>query len=250
VATIACAGQRFPNIQAIIFDKDGTLADSAHFLRDLTRRRSRLIDQHIPGLQETLMQTFGLRGDRLDLAGLMAVGTREENLAAAAGCIAATGKSWADALAIARLAFEEADRPVLRKADQTPLLPGVRELLANLITVGVKVAILSSDSTANVEDFGRRYQLQPYVQAMQGIDTPPGKPDPHYFYRVCEAIGVVPAHTLMVGDSEMDMQMGRAAQAAGCIGLQAGGPHSASLRSADVVVQALQHIQVSCCSME
>jgi phosphoglycolate phosphatase len=244
MVTIACGVQQFSNVQAVIFDKDGTLADSEKFLRELTRRRSQLIDQHIPGLQEILLRTFGLVGDRLDLAGLMAVGTRSENAIAAAGCIAATGKPWADALEIVQMAFQEADRPILRKADQTPLLPGVREILATLVQSGIKIAILSSDSTANVEDFARCYDLLPHVHHLQGIDIPPGKPDPHYFLRVCEAIAVSPAQTLMVGDSEMDMQMARAAKSAGAIGVHWGHLDAANLPTADAVIRELSDLRL------
>ena len=44
---ITCKHRIFNNIDAIIFDKDGTLADSENFLRELAFKRARLIDAQI-----------------------------------------------------------------------------------------------------------------------------------------------------------------------------------------------------------
>lgn len=38
--TIRCNQHLFRNIEAIIFDKDGTLADSEKFLRELAHKRA------------------------------------------------------------------------------------------------------------------------------------------------------------------------------------------------------------------
>ena len=88
---IQCGTTRFENIEAVIFDKDGTLANSQIFLRNLAQKRARLIDAQIPGVQEPLLMAFGVESDRLNPAGLMAVGTRLENEIAAAAYVAETG---------------------------------------------------------------------------------------------------------------------------------------------------------------
>jgi phosphoglycolate phosphatase len=74
LVTIRCRDVTFPNIEAIIFDKDGTLEDSQVFLRELGQKRSRLIDAQIPGIGEPLLMAFGINGEKLDPAGLIAVG--------------------------------------------------------------------------------------------------------------------------------------------------------------------------------
>jgi phosphoglycolate phosphatase-like HAD superfamily hydrolase len=74
VVSIRCKGVTFQNIEAVLFDKDGTLANSEAFLRSLAQKRSRMIDAQFPGVQEPLLMAFGVDGERLDPAGLMAVG--------------------------------------------------------------------------------------------------------------------------------------------------------------------------------
>ncbi|NES40040.1 MAG: HAD family hydrolase, partial [Moorea sp. SIO2C4] len=94
MVTIRCGKVTFPNIEAVIFDKDGTLEDSQVYLRELAYKRSRLIDAQIPGIGEPLLMAFGVQDDTLDPTGLMAVGSRRENEIAAAAYIAETGRGW------------------------------------------------------------------------------------------------------------------------------------------------------------
>ncbi|HEY9707367.1 MAG TPA: HAD family hydrolase, partial [Oculatellaceae cyanobacterium] len=129
MVTIRCRDITFPNIQAIIFDKDGTLEDSQVFLRELGQKRSRLIDAQIPGIGEPLLMAFGINGDTLDPTGLMAVGSRRESEIAAAAYIAETGRGWLESLAIAHNAFEEADRYLKETANTSPLFAGSLEVL-------------------------------------------------------------------------------------------------------------------------
>jgi phosphoglycolate phosphatase len=240
--TIQCESVSFANIAAVIFDKDGTLAHSEMFLRNLAQKRSRLIDAQIPGVQEPLLMAFGVDGDRLNPAGLMAIGTRQENEIAAAAYVAETGRDWIESLQRVRAAFAEADQYMLRKADQTPLVAGAIACLQILSQAGVKLGILSSDSPANVEDFVNQNQLTDYFQLQMGTDGSLSKPDPRLLQQACAALEVSPAQVLIVGDSEADVQLARAG-AAGCIGVTGGWTRSPHL-SADVLTKQLSGITV------
>jgi phosphoglycolate phosphatase len=244
LATIRCRDVTFPNIQAVIFDKDGTLEDSQVFLRELGQKRSRLIDAQIPGIGEPLLMAFGINGEKLDPTGLIAVGSRRETEIAAAAYIAETGRGWLESLAIARNAFEEADRYLKDAANTTPLFVGSLEVLKFLCEAGLKLGILSAASTARVQSFVKRHQLDPYIQLQQGVDEGPSKPDPTLFLQACQTLGVEPASTLMVGDSAGDIEMARRAGAAGCIGICWGTPEAAHLEAADVAIAQLDEIQV------
>jgi phosphoglycolate phosphatase len=76
--TIRCRDVTFSNIQAILFDKNGTLEDSEVFLRSLAQKGARIIDAQIPGIGEPLLMAFGVNGDILDPAGLVSVASRRE----------------------------------------------------------------------------------------------------------------------------------------------------------------------------
>jgi haloacid dehalogenase superfamily, subfamily IA, variant 1 with third motif having Dx(3-4)D or Dx(3-4)E len=241
---IRCGLITFSEVQAVVFDKDGTLADSAHFLRVLAQRRSHLIDARVPGVEGSLQLAFGLEGDRLNPAGLMAVGTRRENEIAAAACVAQTGRGWSESLTLVKSAFREADQSFSRKADHTPCYEDGVETLQRLAGAGLKLAILSSDTTAEVVDFADRYGLTPYLQVAQGTEDGPSKPDPILLERVCKRLDVLPQHTLVVGDSQADVQLAIAARSAGCIGIARSPSAVPSLAGASIVIESLREIRL------
>lgn len=243
MVTIQCKEVKFANIQAIVFDKDGTLEDSSAYLRNLGQKRSRLIDAQIPGIGEPLLMAFGINGDQLDPTGLLAVGSRRETEIAAAAYIAETGRGWLESLAIAKNAFEEADQYI--GAAPSPLFVGSLEVLKYLSEAGLKLGILSAASTQRVRDFVQRHRLQDYVQLQMGVDSYISKPDPALFLQACQTLGVEPSATLMVGDSAGDIEMAQNAGAAGCIGICWGNPIAAHLQTADVAIASLDEIQIS-----
>ena len=243
MATILCKEVVFEGIQAIIFDKDGTLEDSEEFLRNLGQKRSRLLDAQIPGIGEPLLMAFGLFADQLDPTGLLAVGSRRENEIAAAAYVAETGRGWLESLAIARRAFEEADQ-WLKNAAPSPLFVGSLEVIKFLSEAGLKQGILSADTTERVERFVQRHQLSPYIQIQMGADRGLMKPDPALFFQACESLGVTPESTLMVGDSAADIQMAKDAGAAGVIGICWRKPGATHLEGADVAIAQLDEIKI------
>lgn len=242
MVTIQCRKVKFSNIQAIVFDKDGTLEDSQTYLRNLGQKRSRLIDAQIPGIGEPLSMAFGINGDTLDPTGLLAVGSRSETEIAAAAYIAETGRGWLESLALARQAFEKADRVI--GTAPSPLFVGSLEVLKYLSEAGLKLGILSAASTERVRAFVQRHQLGDYVQLQMGVEQGPSKPDPALFLQACQTLKVEPSATLMVGDSAGDIQMAREAGAAGCIGICWGKPEAAHLQAADIAIAQLDQIQI------
>lgn len=241
---IQCGTARFENIEAVIFDKDGTLANSHIFLRNLAQKRARLIDAQIPGVQEPLLMAFGVESDRLNSAGLMAVGTRLENEIAAAAYVAETGRDWMESLSIVQSAFTEADRVFDRKADNTPLYKGAKELMQAIAQASLKIGILSSDTTANVQDFVDKYELSSFVQLAMGTDSGLSKPNPELLRHACAALDVLPERAIVIGDSAADMEMACAANAAGCIGVLWEPTNPASLKQANALVQTFAAIQI------
>ena len=244
MVTIAIEDLKFAKIQAIIFDKDGTLENSADFLRELAIKRARLIDAQIPGIGEPLLMAFGINEGILDATGLMAVGSHSENEIAAAAYIAETGRGWIEAKQIANKAFAEADKYINKQNVSSSIFPDSLAVLELLSAANLKLGILSADSTANVEEFVRSHQLDRYIQLAMGVDSGLNKPDPQLFIQACYRLGVEPAKTIMVGDSLADLIMAKEAGAAGTIGICWHCPNANHLRQADVTIASLTEIQI------
>ncbi|HIK24585.1 MAG TPA: HAD family hydrolase [Thermosynechococcus sp. M46_R2017_013] len=239
-----CQGRCFHSVAAVIFDKDGTLADVAHYLRWVAIARAVKIAEHFPNLKETLLQAFGVIGEHLDPTGLQAVGTRQENLIAAAAFVATQGIPWIAALERAKAAFSEADREFTVKAALTPLLPGVIELVQRLHGLGCALAVISNDRTIEIEAFLDTYHLKPFFQLWQGGDEPPTKPDPQVFLRVCDRLGVQPEQTVVIGDADSDGLMARRGGAAGSIGATWGWHAPPILNYCDCILASPLEMQI------
>ena len=241
--TIACGNLRFENLEAIIFDKDGTLEDSHAYLRELAIKRSRLIDAQIPGIGEPLLMAFGLQ-EQLDPTGLMAVGSRQENEIAAAAYIAETGRSWFESLTIARHCFQEADRYCPADVGTSPIFTGAVECIQTLWQSGLKLAILSAARTESIERFVAEHGLKDYFSVLMGADQGLSKPDPHFFWQACDRLNIKPENTLMIGDSQGDITMAKQAQAKGSIAIAHYPLPTIVVKEADVVIQHFNQIKI------
>jgi phosphoglycolate phosphatase len=91
---------------------------------------------------------------------------------------------------------------------------GVVQGLQLLQRAGLKLACLTNKPTAFALPLLKAKGLDGYFSHVFGGDAfALKKPDPLPLLKTCEALGSLPAHTLMVGDSHNDAQ---AAHAAGC----------------------------------
>ncbi|NEQ44222.1 MAG: HAD family hydrolase [Leptolyngbya sp. SIOISBB] len=239
--TVQCGKTCFPQIAAILWDKDGTLADSHGFLRELAHQRSHHLDQQVPGIYDDLMTAFGCVDGQYDPTGLMAVGTRYENEVAAAAYVVATGKAWTDSLKLAQTTFAECGRDFRHKADLTPPFSGIVALLRQASEMGLKQAVLSGDSTSNIQKFLTRYGMAPLIEWVAGSEAPPVKPDPQMVWTACEQLEVAPEHCLVIGDSGHDGELARRSDCRGFISVTWGG--SPAIAGADAVLTEPQQLQ-------
>jgi phosphoglycolate phosphatase len=242
--TIQCGDVQFQNIQAVLFDKDGTLANAQAFLCQLGHQRANLLEALVPGVGPSLLEAFGLEGDRLNPAGLLAVGTRLENEIAAAAYVAQTGWDWMESLHLVRSAFLKADQLMSPKAHHTPLFTGALATLQDLANIGIKVGIISSDSPSHVQQFVEYYQLERLVQVALGSHPDLSKPDPRIVYQACQILAVSPSMTLVVGDSAADVEMAGAAATVGCVGVGWGGVTPVMLKGCSTFIYQFSDLQV------
>ncbi len=181
------SGERPRRTSGVIFDLDGTLADT---LDDITEAMNRIlagIDQ--PPVPRERMRL--LIGEGLSTLMQRATGIEDENV-------------------IADLV--ERYRPVYSEImlDKTRLYPGVADALDALTAAGVPIAVLSNKPDHFTVPICERLLADwPFVRFAGHREPCPRKPDPTAALDLCARMDRSPAETFLVGDSDVDIETGR-----------------------------------------
>jgi phosphoglycolate phosphatase len=108
----------------------------------------------------------------------------------------------------------------------------------------VKIAIATMDDRASTEGGLTALGIKALVDAMVCADDGlPHKPAPEMVWAVCRMLGLSPSHTVVVGDSVTDMQMGRSAGAGLVVGVLSGiTPAELLAPHADVLISSVSEL--------
>jgi len=129
--------------------------------------------------------------------------------------------------AVAKL-YPEADRALRRRImdvyrehylnagpEDERLYPGAEAVLAELHGRGYRLAVATGKSRRGLDRALAATGLWRYLEATRCADETRSKPHPQMLLELMAAVGSVPERTLMVGDTEYDLAMARAAGAHG-----------------------------------
>lgn len=239
---VGLRGSDLPPATAIVFDKDGVLVDFARYWCAMAQARAAAIARRADLAADqvaALLAAMGVPAGAIDPTGPLVTGTRAEELTIAAAFLYQRGMSWLDARVIAEAAFEEAESevdPAVLVRPTGPLVTALEKLAAQ----GLKLAVATTDLTANAERDLKLLGIDRFFGAVLGADAVPrNKPHPDLLLRACQVLGVRPDQAWMVGDALNDLRMARAA-GAGAIGVTSGVTSEETLATeADVVLTGI-----------
>ncbi|HHK5577418.1 TPA: HAD family hydrolase [Neisseria cinerea] len=175
-------------IQAVLFDLDGTLADTA---LDLGGALNTLLARH--GLPEKSMDEI-----------------RNQASHGAAGLLKLGAGITPDHPDYARWRTEYLDEYDSRYAQDTELFDGVNELIAELDQRGIKWGIITNKPMRFTDKLVPKLGfIIPPVVVVSGDTCGEPKPSVKPMLYACGQIHANPQHTLYVGDAERDIQAGR-----------------------------------------
>ena len=120
-------------------------------------------------------------------------------------------------------------------AEKTRPFGGICDLLRDLKSNGIKTAVLSNKQDSAVRALAKTYFGDLFDVARGQREGVPVKPAPDGVFEICRALGVPPARTVYVGDSEVDVQTSKNADTNG-IFVSYGFRDAAALRSAGAEV--------------
>ena len=185
-----------PHIRAVAFDLDGTLCDS---VPDLAASANAMRQQlSMPVLPQSEIQSYV--GDGIASLVHRALtadvhGTADDKL-------------WQQGFTAFVRHYAE------HIADATCLYPNAEDALALLKSLGLPLALVTNKSARLAVKLVEALGIEPYFSIIIGGDSLlQRKPDAEPLLHAAQALGVLPAEMLMVGDSRNDIL---AARAAGC----------------------------------
>ncbi len=205
-------------LKLVIFDMDGTLMDSQAFILMAMERAFETAGHALPS-QDEVMATIGLSLGQVVarlLPGLDADETRQ----------------------MARH-YEQTFldlRAELGGEVKTPLYPGARAELERLHRVDeVLMGVATGKSRQGLDHAYAAHDLGHFFLTSQTADNHQSKPHPSMLLQALSETGAEAAGAVMIGDTEFDMEMGRAAGFA-TIGVSWGYHPVSRLGAADIII--------------
>jgi len=178
------------DIDAVLFDFDGTLV---HLNIDFAQMRAAV---------EAILPLYGLSAEGKDSLYTLELVDDSVRLL--------NDRAGADMAEAFRRQAEEAITAVeLGAARSAVVHPGAVSLLSELQRRGIKVAIVTRNCRAAVEQILTRTAL-PHDVLVTRDDVEAVKPDPQHLSAALRQLGAEPQRALMVGDHPLDVRAGRA----------------------------------------
>ena len=206
-------------IQAVIWDLDGVIIDSADEHRRAWQRLAR--EEGIKFTDEDFWATFGKRND--DIIAIL------------------WGPLSPEQVQLLRDRKEIYFRDLIRQTAAP--LPGSMELMRSLHEAGYLQALASSAPIENIQLISEVLGLERYLTALvSGETVPHGKPAPDIFLKAAQQLHIEPSRSLVIEDAVAGVE---AAHAAGmrCIAV-AGNRDLPGLRKAELMVKTLLEVDV------
>jgi phosphoglycolate phosphatase-like HAD superfamily hydrolase len=236
------------DFKLVIFDKDGTLihfdAMWGGWVTELARRleeETRLLGGNSGAVADELFRALGFdpAAGRVLAHGKLAATPMARLRALTVDVLRGLGLGPAEAEQAVAAAWHVPDPVALARP-----LTDLPALFGALRARGMQIALATTDdrtpTQAMLAALGVATMVDALVCADDGI---PPKPAPDMVFAVCDAVGVPPAQSVVVGDSAADMQMGRAAGAGLVIGVLSGVSAEEALRpDADRVLESVAEL--------
>lgn len=215
------------DVEAVFFDKDGTLIDShIYWGRIIEKRSEALIKKYNLPISyfETLcmIMGFSFKERKLLPEGPIALVSREEVIRILCNYFIKNNIRVVEQ-EISELFVEVHSEFVKEIYDYIKILPQVKELLKILQKKQIKTAVITTDSIKNTEEIMKYLGLNEYFDILIGKETTPqpkisGVPA----LISVELLGVKPENTICIGDAPMDIIMSKKANLKAGIGVALG----------------------------
>lgn len=222
--TKVCVDNAQYEIEAILFDKDGTLIELDALWSGWFDELWLQINQAKPFVKagkQTIAQSIGLdiHNELISVKSPLAMGTMEDIAIILSYHLYGEGLAWDEAMKIVRQAMNTVHDAIDWKTSLQAihrLEPFLKEAQAK----GVKLAVVTSDDTDIAELHLQLLGLDHYFTSILGSENiARPKPFPDIGIASCHALDVPVENVIVIGDTNADMNLGKNLHAKATIGI-------------------------------
>ncbi|MCG3221059.1 MAG: HAD family hydrolase [Candidatus Heimdallarchaeota archaeon] len=247
MATVWCSETELNDIELVCFDKDGTLLSLNMYIPVMEKRTELLLERfHLSEeSRNDILELMGLNPDTLEII-------------------------WGGPIHIERVEIIRRTREYLRKfsinstvediaeifdevdslvdfSDNVEVYEGVNKVLQELRKEKIKTLLVTHDGKEPAEKQLMSAGLFHLFDLVLGLDIDSpynAKPAPDMLQYACKILEVDVTKSVVIGDDDRDMLMGKNAGASCCIGVLTGRSEEKDLMNADVIIQSVSDIKI------
>ncbi len=248
MADVWCADTQLKDIELVCFDKDGTLLTLAMYIPVMEKRAELLLEKyHLKDENKNdILELMGLNpetheiisGGPIHIERIEIINRTREYLRKLS--INSTVEEIAEI-------FDEVDS-LVDFTQNVETIGGVNRVLQEFKKAKVKTLLVTHDGTDPAQKQLMSAGLFHQFDLVLGLDINSpyhAKPAPDMLQYACKILTVDVTKSIVIGDDDRDMLMGKNAGALCCIGVLTGRSEEKDLKNADVIVNSVADIKIS-----
>lgn len=211
-------------IEGILFDKDGTLIELHTLWSNWFDQVCEIVAYKQPQTifnKQVVAESIGLDIDNkfISAQGPLAIGTMQDIAIIMAHHLYKANLSWNESVQTVRNSMNQVHETIEWDGLLTPV-KGVEAFLEKAKNSGLKMSVITSDDTDIAKQHLEILKMDHFFHAIIGSDQISyPKPYPELGELACEGMKIDPRHTIMFGDTNSDMKLGKNLNAKASVGV-------------------------------
>lgn len=239
----------------ILFDKDGTLLDlfaiwgtwAELVLNGMEDQLKDIGSEFIVDKSKVLGTKHDASGKLIgyDPAGPLTMATDQESLGLLVWQLYSAGVPWNEALTHVNRIAKDAMKEI-HSRDKVVPIEGLLSFLDQCAAASLKLGVVTTDGAKSTKQHLDWLGVEDYFDSVVTRDRViNGKPAPEMAELACRELGLSPEETIIIGDSNADMQLGKGAGLRLTIGISSMGDGK-HLNDADMIISSFNELRITC----